>query len=418
VQFKNAQDIGAGIDSGTVKNDTSIDNEKLKVAEAEAAAIKYSIKNKMVDNSGTIKYNEMEGKNEKIKRTDTVRERSSGNSQKGISTDNSANTQTIGQQNVQGLLNERIQSENLGKNSYVRNLNTTQFSSLRKKGLEYFEYAQATPTNFYNSLKSAKTILEYGEFVELHDINYYRSCKFLLLSKDGQSGLAVTQDGDIVSAFNTVKGRNAIKYLLPLAIKNGGIKLDNFNGALSEFYTQYGFVPKSRLEFNNDVNIAPKDWNYGRDGNPDIVFWVHNGDSVDTVINKIGNYEPHDLSKVKLFDKYAHGEMPISKWTKAAIIDKASDVYGILFDDYRDLEDLLATYTQQVLKDTFLIQTSWHHTDMMYSETAFYAIDDTLYDTKEELIEALEKTKSRLGWVKNFEKEKENKKEVAEALEI
>jgi DNA-directed RNA polymerase subunit F len=128
------------------------------------------------------------------------------------------------------------------------------------------------------------------------------------LSKDGQSGLAVTQDGDIVSAFNTVKGRNAIKYLLPLAIKNGGIKLDNFNGNLSRIYEQFGFVPKSRLEFNNSADIAPKNWNYERDGQPDIIFWVHNGDSVDTVINKIGDYEPHDLSKVKLFDKNSYDD--------------------------------------------------------------------------------------------------------------
>jgi hypothetical protein len=122
-------------------------NSRLKKEQAKARALENikkreaevkKNKNNLVDKAETANYNIIEREYEKDERIDTVRERSSGNSQKGISTDNSANTQTIGQQNVQGLLNERIQSENLGKNSYVRNLNTTQIFKPAQKRFRIF----------------------------------------------------------------------------------------------------------------------------------------------------------------------------------------------------------------------------------------------------------------------------------------
>ena len=81
---------------------------------------------------------------------------------------------------------------------------------------------------------------------------------------------------------------------MPVAIQHGGNKLDNYNSPrLSALYELYGFNPVSSVKFNSC--FAPDDWNYERDGEPDIVFWIHNGDSVeDVVINFSRDVVPWD----------------------------------------------------------------------------------------------------------------------------
>ena len=80
-----------------------------------------------------------------------------------------------------------------------------------------------------------------------------------------------------------------LKTLLPLAIENGGRKLDNYNSEkLSSLYELYGFNPVSKVKFNS--LFASDDWNYERDGTPDIVFWIHNGDSAADVVINFGRY--------------------------------------------------------------------------------------------------------------------------------
>lgn len=49
------------------------------------------------------------------------------------------------------------------------------------------------------------------------------------------------------------------------------------------------FNPISKVRFNS--KFAPDDWNYERDGTPDIVFWIHNGDSAADVVINFGRYE-------------------------------------------------------------------------------------------------------------------------------
>ena len=53
-------------------------------------------------------------------------------------------------------------------------------------------------------------------------------------------------------------------------------------------YELYGFNPVSKVKF--DSRFAPDDWNYERDGEPDVVFWIHNGDSAEDVILNFGRY--------------------------------------------------------------------------------------------------------------------------------
>lgn len=54
-------------------------------------------------------------------------------------------------------------------------------------------------------------------------------------------------------------------------------------------YELYGFNPVFKTKFN--CEFAPDDWNYERDGEPDIVFWIHNGDSAEDVVLNFGRYD-------------------------------------------------------------------------------------------------------------------------------
>lgn len=47
---------------------------------------------------------------------------------------------------------------------------------------------------------------------------------------------------------------------------------------------------------------APDDWNYERDGRPDIIFWIHNGESAEQIAKTLGAREMPDLSHLPLMD--------------------------------------------------------------------------------------------------------------------
>ena len=55
------------------------------------------------------------------------------------------------------------------------------------------------------------------------------------------------------------------------------------------------------MAFN--LKFAPDDWNFERDGTPDIVFWIHNGDTAEDVIINFGRYAV-SWETVKSFETY------------------------------------------------------------------------------------------------------------------
>ena len=74
---------------------------------------------------------------------------------------------------------------------------------------------------------------------------------------------------------------------------------------------------------------------------------------------------------------YADGEMPLSKWTKQAILDAVAEI-----DEEK--AEWLKPVKLQTLKDKLLTRTSWHHTSKFYNRTDFYSLDE---DTVESLTE-------------------------------
>lgn len=160
--------------------------------------------------------------------------------------------------------------------------------AFEKRHITYFSIRTATAQEFYNAISNAKANNPHGAFVTQHTIEEYENMR-LFVTLDGTAGIAITKDNNIVSIFNGGENRGVLKTLLPVAIQNGGIKLDNYNSPkLSAMYELYGFNPVSKTKFNS--KFAPDDWNYERDGEPDVVFWIHNGDSAEDVVLNFGRY--------------------------------------------------------------------------------------------------------------------------------
>lgn len=175
---------------------------------------------------------------------------------------------------------------------------------LSRKGKTYVELKPSeSPASFYNDIGRAKQGNKHGAYVAQHTVEEYGDM-LLLTGDNGNVGVAVTPDGDIVSVFKNPESlaKGAVSSILLTAIENGGIKLDNFNGKLSDMYAGHGFIPVSRCAFNRE--FAPSDWNYAEFKEPDIIFWMHNGESAETVASKIGSYPVYDFSKIPLFPDY------------------------------------------------------------------------------------------------------------------
>jgi murein DD-endopeptidase MepM/ murein hydrolase activator NlpD len=69
-------------------------------------------------------------------------------------------------------------------------------------------------------------------------------------------------------------------------------------------------------------------------------------------------------------DAYAHGEKPLSKWTKADIVSEIEEIRP-------DLVDVLKKIPLNTLKNELLYKSSWHHTSSMYNRTNFYSLDES-----------------------------------------
>lgn len=173
--------------------------------------------------------------------------------------------------------------------------------ALESRNIAYYPIRPAGPDEFFEAIGKAKEVNPHGPFVTQHSKEEYQDMR-LFITTDSKAGIAIESDGNIVSVFNGGQRRGALKTLLPVAIENGGRKLDNYNSpGLSGMYELYGFNPVSKVRFER--RFAPEDWNYERDGEPDVVFWIHNGDSAADVVLNFGQYEvPWD--SVQSFDTY------------------------------------------------------------------------------------------------------------------
>lgn len=127
---------------------------------------------------------------------------------------------------------------------------------------------------------------------------------------DGSSGFAVERDGNIIAVFrNRQTGKpGATAVMMPLAIENGGTKLDCYGTGLVRVYEKYGFYPVARVEFNEEY--ANPGWDESK-GRPEVIFMAHNGDDAATVIRKAESYHhwtKEEIEALPLYDQNGYEE--------------------------------------------------------------------------------------------------------------
>ena len=117
----------------------------------------------------------------------------------------------------------------------------------------------------------------------------------------------------------------------------------------------------------------------------------------------MAGYDGYSMSN-NAREAYDNGEMPISKWTKTAILEAIEE------QGYN--ADILKKYPANALKSALLKQTSWHHTSAKYNRIDFYSVD---FDRLEP--EKIEYTLERLkNCVENQAKAKEKEQPKVEKI--
>jgi len=103
---------------------------------------------------------------------------------------------------------------------------------------------------------------------------------------------------------------------------------------------------------------------------------------------------------------YERGLMPLSKWTKTAIISAAAE-YLESDDNAAEKLSLLQKCKLPLLKTMILRRTEWHHTSCHYNATDFYGIDEFALD---------ELTSEKVQEWRTYEKHKEKKEPAGKKL--
>ena len=114
----------------------------------------------------------------------------------------------------------------------------------------------ATPQEFYDAIIEAKQLNPHGWMVDAYKAEDYAGFT-CLLTEDGKSGIAIKPNGDIISVFSSVKRDNRLQMLMPMAIMQGGRKLDCYylqgeNGniyGLPKLYSTFGFKIAATTNF-------------------------------------------------------------------------------------------------------------------------------------------------------------------------
>ena len=121
--------------------------------------------------------------------------------------------------------------------------------------------------------------------------------------ENGTVGVGVAPDGDIVGVFKNKDGgpKKALDTMMPIAIEQGGDRLDCYGEGLVNLYAKYGFEPVARVEFNPEY--ANEGWTPDK-GTPYIYVMKHNGDSADTVVDKMGTYPKYTDAQLDALPTY------------------------------------------------------------------------------------------------------------------
>lgn len=149
--------------------------------------------------------------------------------------------------------------------------------------------------SFVKAFEIAKKANKFGCCVDSHSTQELQEMKTVRLYNGGNAGVAVENNGNIVSVFKNpdckIKGFGT--FAIKEAIKCGGVKLDCYciDDMLPNAYMKAGMVPVCRIKFNPEYK--PDDWN-DEAGEPDVVFMIKNNG----VLNQKDAYLDYDEDEI------------------------------------------------------------------------------------------------------------------------
>jgi hypothetical protein len=128
-----------------------------------------------------------------------------------------------------------------------------------------------------------------GAAVHVYTPEEYQGMR-LFLAPDGRAGFALRGD-DIVSVFSGGSYQGGAVGMLPLAVQQGGRRLDAFDTELPHVYSRAGFRVVSRIPFNDTPGIRPDGWRHSafrefNNGRPDVVFMAWNPGEIRLYTNR------------------------------------------------------------------------------------------------------------------------------------
>lgn len=143
------------------------------------------------------------------------------------------------------------------------------------------------------------------------------------LAENGQAGFVIN-NGDIEAVFtNKAKGapKGLADSLMLRALSAGGNKLDCYGETLAKIYSKYGFEPVARVEFNK--TYANEGWTPDK-GEPYIYVMKHNGDSADTVAQKMGDYPRYSKEQLEALPTYGKNDYDAALAYRDSLMRKGS----------------------------------------------------------------------------------------------
>lgn len=90
----------------------------------------------------------------------------------------------------------------------------------------------------------------------------------LYLHRTENAGYGISPQGELVSVFS-LPGNHLGAKVVQDALEHGATFLHCFDGFLPKFYGRVGFIETGRIQWND--KYAPKGWDLGRFGRPDIL---------------------------------------------------------------------------------------------------------------------------------------------------
>lgn len=173
-------------------------------------------------------------------------------------------------------------------------------TELEKAGIPHNNLSlnRVSPKEFHAAIAKGKSANPNGWKVDLHTEKEYGRMR-LYLTSDGNAGMAIKRNGDIVSVFSAVPRTNSMGKLIPYAVALGGKKLDCYGNKLAEMYARYGARATGRVLFNDEY--APDGWD-GKE-RPDVFAMV----MPKSFGELIKNYDRNaivDAKRTKLFSSY------------------------------------------------------------------------------------------------------------------